>query len=162
MASYFHHLRSAVVALYLLLGFVVPASAEVTFATGKLTIVTAKGEAREFDVEWAVNMQQRARGLMQREQLDDNAGMIFDFGESRMVTMWMADTPLSLDMVFINETGRIVRVAERTTPFSEAIIGSGEPVRYVLEVKGGRAAELGIAAGDRLSLPLAVPDGPQP
>ncbi|EHS49657.1 protein of unknown function DUF192 [Rhizobium sp. PDO1-076] len=162
MVSSVQKLKSAVLALFLLLGFVLPSLAEVTFATGKLTILTTTGEKREFDVEWAISMEQRARGLMQREQLADDAGMLFDFGESRMVTMWMANTPLSLDMLFINETGRIVRVAERTTPFSEAIVGSGEPVRYVLEIRGGRAGELGITAGGRLNLPLAVPNGPQP
>ncbi|UJW73576.1 DUF192 domain-containing protein [Rhizobium sp. SL42] len=162
MAASVQKLKSAVLALFLLVGLVLPSLAEVTFDTGKLTIETTTGEVREFDVEWAISMEQRARGLMQREHLAEDAGMLFDFGESRMVTMWMANTPLSLDMLFINETGRIVRVAERTTPFSEAIVGSGEPVRYVLEIRGGRAGQLGIAAGSRMRLPLAVPQRSQP
>jgi uncharacterized protein len=94
---------------------------------------------------------------MERPVLPDRTGMLFEFGESRMVTMWMANTPESLDMIFVDEAGRIVRIAERTTPFSEAIVSSGEPVRYVLEIRGGHAAELGLDPTARLMLPLDLP-----
>ena len=83
--------------------------------------------------------------------------MLFDFGETRMVTMWMANTPASLDMIFIDESGRIVRIAERTTPLSESIVSSGEPIRYALEIRGGHAKELGLDTTARLILPLGLP-----
>ena len=150
-------MTSALVALFLFFSLLLPVRAEVAFETGTLAIATESGKRLEFQVEWALTAEQRARGLMEREALADNAGMLFDFGETRMVTMWMANTPLSLDMVFIDEAGLVVRVAEKTTPFSEAIVGSGKPVRYALEIRGGRAAELGLKAGAHLVLPLDLP-----
>ncbi len=155
-------MTGAFVALFVFLGLLLPASAEVAFETGTLAITTQAGKRLEFQVEWALTAEQRARGLMERETLADNAGMLFDFGETRMVTMWMANTPLSLDMVFIDESGLVVRVADKTTPFSEAIVGSGKPVRYALEIRGGRAAELGLSAGARLVLPLDLPAAKAP
>ncbi len=153
---------SALVALFVFFGLLCPAQAQVAFETGTLAITTEAGKRLDFEVEWALTPEQRARGLMERETLADNAGMLFDFGESRMVTMWMANTPLSLDMVFIDEAGLVVRVAENTTPFSEAIVGSGKPVRYALEIRGGRAAELGLTSGARLLLPLDLPAAKTP
>ncbi|MDH4438835.1 MAG: DUF192 domain-containing protein [Rhizobium sp.] len=155
-------MTSALVALFVFFSLLVPAQAQVAFDTGTLAITTQAGKRLEFRVEWAVNAEQRARGLMERTALSDDEGMLFDFGETRMVTMWMANTPLSLDMVFIDEAGLVVRVAEKTTPFSEAIVGSGKPVRYALEIRGGRAAELGLTAGARLVLPLDLPQAKAP
>lgn len=149
-------------ALFVFFSLSLPARAETSFETGKLSLVTTTGKRLEFEVEWALTAEQRARGLMERDSLADNAGMLFDFGETRMVTMWMANTPLSLDMVFIDESGLVVRVAEKTTPFSEAIVGSGKPVRYALEIRGGRAAELGLTSGAQLVLPLALPAAKAP
>jgi uncharacterized membrane protein (UPF0127 family) len=153
----FRTMTSAFMALFVFFGLSLSARAETSFEKGTLSIITKTGERLEFQVEWALTAEQRARGLMERESLADNAGMLFDFGETRMVTMWMANTPLSLDMVFIDEAGLVVRVAEKTTPYSEAIVGSGKPVRYALEIRGGRAAELGLISGARLELPLALP-----
>jgi uncharacterized protein len=155
-------MTSAFVALFVFFGLFFPAQAQVAFDTGTLSITTESGQRLDFQVEWALTAEQRARGLMERETLADNAGMLFDFGETRMVTMWMANTPLSLDMVFIDESGLVVRVAAKTTPFSEAIVGSGKPVRYALEIRGGRAAELGLTAGARLALPLDLPQAKTP
>ncbi|WP_246041326.1 DUF192 domain-containing protein [Peteryoungia ipomoeae] len=129
-------------------------AADVVFDKGRLQMTLTTGEIVSLDVEWALTADQRARGLMGRERLADDEGMLFDFGVTRMVTMWMENTILSLDMVFIDEEGRVVRVAERTVPFSRDIVGSGVPVRYVLEIRAGRASELGIAEGARLVLPL--------
>lgn len=131
--------------------------ADVVFERGSLSFETIAGETITIDVEWALTAEQRARGLMERPALPDRTGMLFDFGESRMVTMWMANTPESLDMIFIDEKGRIVRIAERTIPLSEAIVSSGEPVRYALEIRGGHAREIGLDASARLVLPLALP-----
>lgn len=140
-------IKSAFVALFLwaLAG---PIAAQAPhFDRSMLEIRTSDGKEITLDVEWAITVEQRQHGLMFREELGDDQGMIFDFGTVRDVMMWMKNTPLSLDMVFIDQEGRVKRVASRTTPFSEAIIGSGAPVRYVLEIRGGRAAALGIAEG---------------
>lgn len=140
-------MKSAFVALFLW-ALAWPATAQAPhFDRSTLSIRTMEGREIALDVEWAITPDQRAHGLMFREQLGDDQGMIFDFGTTRDVMMWMRNTPLSLDMVFIDESGLIKRVASRTTPFSEAIIPSGEPVRYVLEVRGGQATVLGIAEG---------------
>lgn len=130
---------------------------DVVFERGQVLFETAGKERIIIDVEWALTAEQRARGLMERPELPDRTGMLFDFGETRMVTMWMANTPASLDMIFIDEAGRIVRIAERTTPLSEAIVSSGEPVRYALEIRGGHARELGLDDTARLVLPLDLP-----
>lgn len=151
-------MKSAVMALFVFLNLAVSASGEVVFERGQLAFQTVSGQTITFDVEWALSAEQRARGLMERPALPDRTGMLFDFGETRMVTMWMANTPESLDMIFIDETGRIVRIAERTTPLSESIVSSGEPVRYVLEIRGGHARELGLDETARLVLPLALPN----
>ncbi|MCZ8179520.1 MAG: DUF192 domain-containing protein [Rhizobium sp.] len=157
MARLLIMMKSAVMALFVFLNLAVSASAAVVFERGQLAFQTAYGQTITFDVEWALSAEQRARGLMERPALPDRTGMLFDFGETRMVTMWMANTPESLDMIFIDETGRIVRIAERTTPLSESIVASGEPVRYVLEIRGGHAAELGLEQTARLVLPLDLP-----
>ena len=145
-------MKSAFVALFLwaLAG---PLAAEAPhFDRAPLSIQTTAGKAITLDVEWAITPEQREHGLMFRKELGDDQGMIFDFGTVREVMMWMKNTPLSLDMVFIGEDGRVTRVASRTTPFSEAIVGSGTPVRYVLEIRGGRAAALGIGEGAKVTL----------
>lgn len=157
MRSIANVMKGALAALFLFLSLPSIAAAEVSFQRGQLVFETKGGERITFDVEWALTAEQRARGLMERPALPDRTGMLFDFGETRMVTMWMANTPESLDMIFIDETGRIVRIAERTTPLSESIVASGEPVRYVLEIRGGHAAELGLDKTARLVLPLDLP-----
>lgn len=150
--------RSAFVALFAFFSLVGAVVAEVVFERGQLAFETESGGRITFEVEWALTAEQRARGLMERPALPDRTGMLFDFGDTRMVTMWMANTPESLDMIFVDETGRIVRIAERTTPYSEAIVSSGEPVRYALEIRGGHAAELGLDPSARLILPLDLPE----
>lgn len=146
--------RSAVLALFLLLP--VAASAQETgLRKAALTIETPGGERHVFQVEWAGTPGEREHGLMFRTELDADAGMIFDFGEARTVMMWMKNTPLSLDMLFIDEEGVVSRVAERTVPYSEDIIASPGPVRYVLEINGGRSAALGIVPGSRVDIEAA-------
>ncbi|MBC7151947.1 MAG: DUF192 domain-containing protein [Rhizobium sp.] len=145
-------MKSAFVALFLW-AIAGPLAAEAPhFDRAPLSIRTTEGKEITLDVEWAITPEQREHGLMFRKELGDDRGMIFDFGTVREVMMWMKNTPLSLDMVFIGEDGRVKRVASRTTPFSEAIVGSGEPVRYVLEIRGGRAAALGIGEGAAVTL----------
>jgi uncharacterized membrane protein (UPF0127 family) len=80
--------------------------------------------------------------------------MLFDFQREQDVSFWMQNTYISLDMLFIKADGRILRIAENTTPLSTRMIPSGGPVRAVLEVIGGTARKLGIAAGDRVAHPI--------
>lgn len=126
-----------------------PSSQSQRLPTEKVTIVTAQGR---FDIraEIADEPSEHSRGLMFREDLEPTEGMLFDFGETRLVTMWMKNTPLSLDMVFVRADGTVARIEERTQPFSLRIIGSGEPVSHVLELRGGVARMLGLKPGDRL------------
>jgi hypothetical protein len=108
----------------------------------------------EFQVEVAATPAQRSRGLMFRDHLAADRGMLFDFERPQPVTMWMRNTLISLDMLFVRDDGRISRIVAETEPLSDRTIGSGEPVRAVLELRGGRAAELGIRPGDRLVHPM--------
>ena len=118
-----------------------------------LEIVTKKG-VRVFAVELAVTNEERARGLMYRRELPEGRGMLFDFTPDQEVSMWMQNTYISLDMIFIQADGRILRIAENTKPLSESIISSNGKVRGVLEVIAGTAKKFGIAPGDRVAHPL--------
>lgn len=117
--------------------------------TEMVTAVTARGRF-DFVTEIADQPSELASGLMFRQSMAPNEGMLFDFGRSRLVTMWMKNTPLSLDMVFIRSDGTVARIEERTEPFSERTISSGEPVSHVLELRGGVARMIGLKPGDRL------------
>jgi uncharacterized membrane protein (UPF0127 family) len=118
-----------------------------------LTIETAAG-SHEIQVEVARSQEQRATGLMHRTELPSDQGMLFDFAATREVAMWMRNTLISLDMFFVEDTGRIVKIALGTTPLSEKKIRSGRPVRFVLEMIAGSAARLGVEPGDYLRHPL--------
>ncbi|GAB5461217.1 DUF192 domain-containing protein [Hoeflea sp. EC-HK425] len=115
----------------------------------RLFIDTSKGPVG-FTVELALTPENRATGLMNRQSMAADHGMLFRFDQTRDVLMWMKNTPLSLDMLFIAENGRIARIAENTVPYSETIIPSGSPVRYVLELNAGTAAKTGVSVGDRV------------
>lgn len=120
----------------------------------EVVIVTAGGARHQFQVEIARTPRQRAMGLQGRKMLAPDAGMLFDFGESQRVAMWMKDTFLSLDMIFIDGAGRIVEIARNTMPHSLKVIGPALPVKGVLEVRAGITARLGIRAGDRVEHPI--------
>jgi uncharacterized protein len=140
----------------LLLGLLLlayPVDAQVVFETTPLAIESASGTL-SFEVELAITPEQRRQGLMFRERLDPDQGMLFDFGRTAPVTMWMRNTFIPLDMLFIDTRGVVVRIAENTEPRSRRHIESGQPVLAVLEVIGGTAARLGLAAGDRIEHPL--------
>ncbi|MCC7266639.1 MAG: DUF192 domain-containing protein, partial [Caulobacteraceae bacterium] len=114
-----------------------------------LEIVTAKGR-HAFQVEFVDNDETRARGLMFRKSLAPDRGMLFDFKTERPVAFWMKNTLIPLDMIFVRADGRILSIARNTTPLSEAPVPAGGPVRAVLEIPGGRAAQLGVLPGDRV------------
>ena len=118
-----------------------------------LEIVTKSG-VQMFSVEMAKTEKERETGLMYRKELADGRGMLFDFTPEQQISMWMKNTYLSLDMIFIGGNGRIVRIAENTEPQSLAIISSGGPAKGVLEVVAGTAKKYGIAPGDQVVHPL--------
>ena len=115
----------------------------------RLTIHSG-AKAHEFVVEVARTPQQQEQGLMFRQSLGDNAGMIFPYDPPQVASFWMKNTLIPLDMIFIRPDRTIARVAENTVPLSPDPVSAGEPVSAVLELRGGRAAELGVKAGDRV------------
>lgn len=122
-------------------------------ALEKLAIVTSDGP-KTFQVEVMRTVDERARGLMFRRYLPRDRGMLFDFAVEGQVAMWMKDTFIPLDMLFIRKDGTISQIAENTEPHSTRTIPSNEPVYSVLEVNGGTASALGIKAGDKVVHPL--------
>ena len=123
----------------------------VTFETSEIVIETRDGKRHDFRVELALTGRQRMQGLMYRPKLAPGAGMLFDYGRETPVTMWMKNTMVPLDMLFIAADGVIVNIAERTVPGSLTQIPSDGPVRAVLEINAGATARLGIKPGDRVS-----------
>ena len=134
--------------LAVLLAFVPPAMAQEA-TLEPLEIVTSTGP-HSFSVEVMRTDEQRARGLMHRRFMAQDRGMLFDFKREEPVAMWMKNTYLSLDMVFIDKSGKVVNIAENTEPLSERIIPSAGPVLAVLELNAGTARRIGLKPGDRL------------
>lgn len=114
-----------------------------------LSIKTAKTNHR-FRVEVARTADEQARGLMFRESLPADGGMIFPMKPPRVASFWMKNTVIPLDMIFIRADGTIARIAAETVPYSLEPVDSGEPVVAVLELAGGKAAALGIAEEDQV------------
>jgi uncharacterized protein len=123
------------------------------FETGAISIETAGGATHDFTVEIAQTSEQRAQGLMFRDRMAADAGMLFLFEGAQVRAMWMKNTLIPLDMLFIDGEGRIVRIEERTVPHSERAISSGGPVTAVLELNAGTASRLVIKPGDRVRHP---------
>jgi len=112
--------------------------------------VTSLGKTYNFRVEMARTPQQQAQGLMFRTEMGANEGMLFPYDQPRTLSFWMKNTVLSLDLIFIGEDRRIINIAKRATPYSEASITSAAPGIAVLELNGGRTDELGIVAGAKV------------
>ncbi|WP_219893871.1 DUF192 domain-containing protein [Aquisediminimonas profunda] len=112
-----------------------------------LTIKTSTA-VRKFRVEVARTEDEQARGLMFRQSLPEDGGMIFPMSPPRFASFWMKNTVIPLDMIFIRTDGTIARIAADTIPYSLEPVTSGEPVAAVLELAGGKAAALGIAEDD--------------
>jgi uncharacterized protein len=117
------------------------------------TLVTQGGTHR-IEVEVVDTPETRATGLMHRESLDEDHGMLFVFDETQPVSMWMKNTLIPLDMLFLREDGTVATIARNARPFSLTPIPASEPVRYVLELNGGAAHAYGVAVGDRLVHPV--------
>jgi uncharacterized membrane protein (UPF0127 family) len=123
------------------------------FPTSELTIISASGLHR-FKVELARTPAQMTQGLMFRTGLAPDAGMLFEYQQPTAATMWMRNTLIPLDMLFVDAQGRIVNIHERAVPQSLDVIAAAEPVRAVIELNGGTAARLGIEPGDRVIHPI--------
>jgi uncharacterized membrane protein (UPF0127 family) len=136
-----------------LLCFVLPAAAQAPIGERETLVIETQNGPQSFDVEIADEPRERSVGLMYRREMAKEAGMLFDFGGEEPVSMWMANTYIPLDMLFIRADGTVSSIAERTTPLSERSISSKERVRYVLEVNGGVSDALGIEQGDKVSGP---------
>ncbi len=156
---------SCAVGLFLLLwllALAAPAGAQqgpTNFEHDRIILRTNAGQEYTFDVELALTTQQLSQGLMFRPSLAREAGMLFIHRPARRVDMWMRNTRIPLDMLFVAANGEIVRIEERTVPFSQANISSRSAGPVVLEVNGGTVARLGIRSGDRVLHP-AFDSGP--
>jgi uncharacterized membrane protein (UPF0127 family) len=130
-----------------------PAAARTSPAGLDLVSLTIDGRGRrhDFTVEVARTPEQQEQGLMERRALAPDAGMLFPFDPPRPASFWMRNTLIRLDMLFIRPDGTIARVAANTVPLSETPVAVEESLTAVLELRGGRAAELGIREGDRVS-----------
>lgn len=104
----------------------------------------------EFEVEVADDPAERAKGLMFREQLDENVGMLFVFPREDNHSFWMKKTYVPLDIIFADQNKKIVGIIENTRPESTQSLTIGQPSKYILEINGGRTEEIGITAGDKL------------
>lgn len=117
-----------------------------------LTLVTATGE-HKISIEIAETNEEKALGLMFRTSLADDAGMLFPYAPPQETGMWMRNTYIPLDMVFIREDGTVHRIEARTEPLSETVISSRGPITAVLEIAAGNAERLGLKAGDKVLHP---------
>jgi uncharacterized membrane protein (UPF0127 family) len=120
----------------------------------KLWLVIGAGQETPIDVEMAETPKEKELGLMFRTELADNQGMLFPYGAPQEVTMWMHNTYIPLDMVFIRADGTVHRIEQRAEPLSDRIISSEGQVSAVLEMAGGAAGRLGLKPGDRIRHPL--------
>ncbi len=116
--------------------------------------IQSGGKAHNFNVELADTEEERQTGLMFRESLPKDGGMLFDFGNPQPAAIWMKNTLIPLDILFIDTDGTVLAIARNAVPHSLRQISPGVPVKGVLEINGGAAAELGINPGDMVVHPL--------
>jgi len=138
--------------LFIVLAVVFMSAAAQAAGSGTLKVQTQTGTV-QFKVEYAITPAEKAKGLMYRTSLPQNTGMLFIYQKPTRVTMWMKNTPISLDMFFINRMGRIRFIEEKTQPNSTRQIHSGGQVSAVLELPAGSAENHGIKVGDLVILP---------
>jgi uncharacterized membrane protein (UPF0127 family) len=131
-----------------------PAAVDAKMRIDRLSIVSAEGREVPISIEVAEGPEEKALGLMFRTDLADGQGMLFPYEDARELSMWMHNTYIPLDMLFIRPDGVIHRIEVRAEPLSDRVISSEGPVSAVLELAGGAAERLGIKAGDRVRHPL--------
>ncbi len=150
LASRFASLLARLLLVLLLFGFIGSPAIAGSSKWEPLEVITHHG-VRRFRVEVAETEASRERGLMYRKSLAPDRGMLFDFKTPQPVAFWMKNTLIPLDMLFIAPDGRIIAIARNAVPYSDTPIPSGGDVLGVLEIRGGRAAEIGIEPGDRVA-----------
>ena len=119
---------------------------------GFVSIKLDSNESIEFSVLIAESNKDRRQGLMHIEFMEENQGMLFIFNPPRRVSMWMRNTPMPLDILFINRNGKIINIEENTTPYSTKALSSGGTIYWVLEINGGLSKKMGIKTGDLVVL----------
>jgi len=129
-----------------------PAAPGMGASTGTLVLKTSTGD-HSFNIEVMVTDNERALGLMYRRSLPENAGMLFLYNPPQQATMWMKNTLIPLDMVFISPDARVHRIEENAEPFSQTLIPSDGDVVAVLELNGGEADKIGLKPGDKVIYP---------
>jgi uncharacterized membrane protein (UPF0127 family) len=144
--------RSAVAVLRLAALVVILGVATACSADNRGVLHTAKGDFA-FNLEIADTEAQRERGLMFRTSLASDAGMLFDYHREQLAAFWMQNTLIPLDMVFIGEDGTVKTIHVNARPLDTTSIPSEVPVRFVLEIAGGRALEIGLKVGDKFEHP---------
>jgi uncharacterized membrane protein (UPF0127 family) len=127
-------------------------------APDQVEIKTEAGQVQRFSVEVADDPDERSRGLMFRETMPMAAGMLFVFPEPKHATFWMQNTPLALDILFIDAAGRVARVHENAVPMDETLIDGGPDVAFALEINAGLSKPMGIAPGSVLRHPAIAQD----
>ncbi|HKS94724.1 MAG TPA: DUF192 domain-containing protein [Terriglobia bacterium] len=144
--------RNVAAALMLAFTMLAPPGPSIAAGSGTLVLRTASGD-HSFNIEVMVTNQERALGLMFRRSLPENSGMLFIYDPPQPATMWMKNTLIPLDMVFISADGRVHRIEENAEPFSEALIPSDGDIVAVLELNGGEADKIGLKRGDKVIYP---------
>ena len=119
---------------------------------GSVSIKLNSNESIEFSVLIAESNKDRRQGLMHIEFMEENQGMLFVFNPPRRVSMWMRNTPMSLDILFIDRNGKVINMEENTTPYSTKALSSGGTIRWVLEINCCLAKTKGIKTGDLVLL----------
>ena len=138
------------------LGFSLPANAQdvqvptIDFGPRESLTVVSNDTPHVFSIEVADTQPELSRGMMYRETVPVNEGMLFEFGEERIVSIWMKNTSVFLDVIFVRADGRILKIEHSAKPFSLRSMSSEAPVTAVFEIAGGQANALGIRPGDVL------------
>lgn len=120
----------------------------VDFGTPVPLTIVSEDSTHSFMIERAVTLDQQARGMMFRETMDPDSGMLFEFEEPKIATIWMKNTPLPLDIIFVRSNGKILKIEHMAQPYKLRSASSEAIVAAVLELQGGRSKELGIMPGD--------------
>lgn len=142
-----------------LCALLLPAAARAAVCAPDAVEIRGPGGQQRFSVEVADDGKERSQGLMFREHMPASAGMLFVYDRPQRAAFWMKNTLIPLDMIFADATGRVTRVHSNAIPGDTTPIEGGEGVQFVLEINGGLAARMGIAAGAELRHPAIAQDG---
>lgn len=127
---------------------------EIDFGAPEALKIVSDTSTHDFSVEIADTAEKQTRGLMYRDVIDPDKGMLFEYAEQGVLSIWMKNTAVPLDIIFIRKNGKILKIEHSATPYSLRSISSEATVAGVLELAGGRALELGIMPGDEVKHPF--------